>query len=800
MAEYTWTPSTRIETWNHNLYNGKPYFEAGETVRGMPYTLFTWEMGVDSLLSLAQYKAVSAENYSTTQYCNALGEERTGPIYGNCCATFVSEVFGGYFMNGENPRCDGVSRIKSSPYATTYTRVRADRLQPGDAVSNTKGNHVVWISDVQPDCVTLYESTPPVCRSVTLQWSDCVDENGYLVYGGSVYHTVSRSNAMVRDDLQSAGALNTEIPAPLCVYTRASGKTIVYDAIGGEAKANKIYDTDLCVVDAVFTNGWCHVNFPLDAGGMEHGYVPLSVFLENSTAAAAVADARLVVYAEANTSAVLERLPAGTTYYKLQETSEGCQILYPLSSGGYGLGWMKPGDAQEPEDVFLQTLCPIRSYPCVSETFEVKKSDYTTRGGEIYPTDLCTIEEVYSDGWCCVTFPLDSGGELTAYTPLQNFVLSPSYPITTCTTTRQIDVYPKQDLSLYQNWWTGVGDVVYVLGETETALQICYPIDAAYGGGYKLGWIARTDIPGLEPAPEEPATVASVTVSAMPNKTEYIEGEAFESAGLTLTAHMSDGTEQTVTSGFTVSGYDPGRTGQQTLTVTYGGKSATFTVTVRAAQVQPEPTGAKITVSQTSGIVGGQARVTLRLDENPGITSMLLSVSYDMNALRLVKVEDKGILGSAYHSDNLKSPYTLSWANDTSTSNFTADGEIVTLVFDVLDTAPLGESAVTVRYDYDNYDIIDKDMNPIRFAVTDGSVRITDVLVGDVNGDGAVNTLDRVVLTRYLADWAEYPEGSINLQAADVNGDGAVNTLDRVILTRYLANWNGYEALPYKPA
>ncbi len=73
-----------------------------------------------------------------------------------------------------------------------------------------------------------------------------------------------------------------------------------------------------------------------------------------------------------------------------------------------------------------------------------------------------------------------------------------------------------------------------------------------------------------------------------------------------------------------------------------------------------------------------------------------------------------------------------------------------------------------------------------------------DVLYGDVDGNGTVNTRDRILLTRYLAGWEGYDEEDINLLAADVNQDGTVNTKDRIILTRYLANWTGYEALPYK--
>ncbi len=72
------------------------------------------------------------------------------------------------------------------------------------------------------------------------------------------------------------------------------------------------------------------------------------------------------------------------------------------------------------------------------------------------------------------------------------------------------------------------------------------------------------------------------------------------------------------------------------------------------------------------------------------------------------------------------------------------------------------------------------------------------VLLGDVDGNGTVNTRDRIILTRYLANWEGYDEEDVDLLAADVNQDGIVNTKDRIILTRYLANWVGYEELPYK--
>ena len=82
-------------------------------------------------------------------------------------------------------------------------------------------------------------------------------------------------------------------------------------------------------------------------------------------------------------------------------------------------------------------------------------------------------------------------------------------------------------------------------------------------------------------------------------------------------------------------------------------------------------------------------------------------------------------------------------------------------------------------------------------TITDADVtqNIAIWLYGDATSDGVVDTLDRMAVSRYLANWEDYSESFINLVVADVNGDGVVDTLDRMILNRYLANWDGYESL-----
>lgn len=70
------------------------------------------------------------------------------------------------------------------------------------------------------------------------------------------------------------------------------------------------------------------------------------------------------------------------------------------------------------------------------------------------------------------------------------------------------------------------------------------------------------------------------------------------------------------------------------------------------------------------------------------------------------------------------------------------------------------------------------------------------ILIGDVNSDGVIDPLDRMTLSRYLANWDVASE-NFNAVAADVNGDGVVDTLDRMIINRFLANWEEYKTLPY---
>lgn len=194
IVNFAWTPGSRIDVWNENPYNDKMYFEAGEVVHGMPYTLFASELGFRSMITLQEYKALADKNYSVTHFCKAVWEMRTGPVYGSCCATFLCEVLGGSFL-----REDGLARYSSvGPLARdshmTSRKVRANEILPGDVLYDKDWSHIVFVGSVTEKTITVYEQTPPISKATTIPLSD-VTEDGYLILRDHVYAFASRSNS-----------------------------------------------------------------------------------------------------------------------------------------------------------------------------------------------------------------------------------------------------------------------------------------------------------------------------------------------------------------------------------------------------------------------------------------------------------------------------------------------------------------------------------------------------------------------------------------------------------------------------
>ena len=125
-------------------------------------------------------------------------------------------------------------------------------------------------------------------------------------------------------------------------------------------------------------------------------------------------------------------------------------------------------------------------------------------------------------------------------------------------------------------------------------------------------------------------TLSSIAVKTKPAKTDYNIGESFSQSGLTLTATYSDGSTETITSGFTCTGFSSASAGTKTITVTYEGKTTTFTVTVKASAEAPKLTGIVIKTMPSKTVY------TYRRDKNLDTAGLEIEATYSDGSKKMI--------------------------------------------------------------------------------------------------------------------------------------------------------------------
>lgn len=279
-----------------------------------------------------------------------------------------------------------------------------------------------------------------------------------------------------------------------------------------------------------------------------------------------------------------------------------------------------------------------------------------------------------------------------------------------------------------------------------------------------------------------PPTPVSLSVSTKPTKTTYEIGESLNTSGLKLKLTYSDGSYETITSGFTTSGFSSTTAGTKTVTVKYGSLTTTFTVTVNVPEPDIDENAPQIVVESTKARAGETVSVTISLKNNPGIASLKLKVSYDASLTLTEIVYNNEIGGQFTFPQTMVSPATLNWVNATEDSE--GDWTFATLTFKVSENAEAGNCPISITYDPD--DVYDLTETNIEFAVVNGSIDVIEYISGDINGDSKVNNKDATRLLQYLSDWnVEVVEAAL-----DVNGDGKVNNKDATRLLQYLSDWD----------
>ena len=258
-----------------------------------------------------------------------------------------------------------------------------------------------------------------------------------------------------------------------------------------------------------------------------------------------------------------------------------------------------------------------------------------------------------------------------------------------------------------------------------------------------------------------PATVSSIAVQSKPSKAVYTVGETFNSSGLSIKVNMSDGTSKTITTGFTVSSPDMSTAGTKTVTVTYQGKTTTFTITVNPVSTN----NPSIKIDAGKAVCGQQVKVPV-IVEKTDLGTLTIDITYDSAKLQIASI---GEIPFDMYDTNTK---TAGKIRITATGNSSVPaGKVAVLTFDVIaQSACTADISIAVDEAYDAND------NAVNLTVFNGTLEILKAVPGDINGDGKVSAIDARIALQYNAGNKELT--AEQLAAADVNGDGKVSAID----------------------
>jgi hypothetical protein len=146
-------------------------------------------------------------------------------------------------------------------------------------------------------------------------------------------------------------------------------------------------------------------------------------------------------------------------------------------------------------------------------------------------------------------------------------------------------------------------------------------------------------------------TLTSIEITTGPTKTVYEIGETLDITGLVVTGHYSDDStkvEQVTTAN--VSGFSSTAAVENlALTVTVGGKTASFTVTIKAPVEPPEVTLTSIEIT------AGPAKTVYEIGETLDITGLVVTGHYSDGSTKVEQVTTANVSGfnSAAAVENL---------------------------------------------------------------------------------------------------------------------------------------------------
>ena len=146
------------------------------------------------------------------------------------------------------------------------------------------------------------------------------------------------------------------------------------------------------------------------------------------------------------------------------------------------------------------------------------------------------------------------------------------------------------------------------------------------------------------------------------------------------------------------------------------------------AATAPKVTAASV---EKEMIAGQTVDVDITLSDNPGITGGTVKIEFEKAKLKLTSVKNTNqTITSTYYGYSVmpitSGSYTLGWDGDLMSADLTGNGVIATLTFEVLDTATVGDSTITVS----NVDFVNAAAESVAGTGVNGKVTLYSKLTG----------------------------------------------------------------------
>ena len=174
----------------------------------------------------------------------------------------------------------------------------------------------------------------------------------------------------------------------------------------------------------------------------------------------------------------------------------------------------------------------------------------------------------------------------------------------------------------------------YQVGENDISnLELAYQVREFYESVGNMNDIDPSHLSVRVQKATAAPTLSSLTLQA-PTKTSYYVGDAVSTSGMKVTAVYSDNSTKDVTSDATVSGLSTDSAGTKTVTVSYGGKSATFNITVTAVTlssiaVTTKPTKTSYFVGENFSSAGAVVTAAYNNGKTQNVTSNTTFSGFD---------------------------------------------------------------------------------------------------------------------------------------------------------------------------